>query len=343
MGHFILLLLKGIGWILLAILLVLVLLICIALFVPLRYEVEASGKDKVESLKAKVRFSFLLHLISGNAQYEDEQLKWNVRIAWKRLQSEDETSTSTEFTTTEDSTEEQTAVERPSEETVPKQSTEEQTAVERVSEERVSKPPILEQPAVEKVSEQAVREPIAQMESKTEKEINQKENIEQSTKKSTADETSKKKKAKNETPLSQRLLKKLEEISGKLRTLSRKKDLIKSFLSSEVHQNAFKKVGKELKRLLLRLKPKKIRGRVDFGFEDPYWTGKILAWASIFYPFYAESLEVNPHFDETVIDGQVSVQGKISLCMFVSCGVRLILNKNIRLTIKHAKKLKTVL
>lgn len=334
MGHFILLLLKGIGWILLAILLILVLLVCIALFVPLRYEVEASGKDKVESLKAKVRFSFLLHLISGNAQYEQEQLKWNVRIAWKRLQSEGETATNSEFVTAEKPAEEQTDIEKTSEETVPAQ-------------------PIEEQVTCASVSEEITRNPIASAEVKADKETDEKENSKQSAKSNKEDETSKKKKvksetsgkkkAKNETSLFQRLSKKWEEVSGKLKSLTRKKDLIKSFLSSEVHQNAFKKVGKELKRLLLRLKPKKIRGRVDFGFEDPYWTGKTLAWASIFYPFYAESLEVNPHFDDTVIDGQVSVQGKISLCMFVSCGVRLMLNKNIRLTIKHAKKLKMVL
>lgn len=334
MGHFILLLLKGIGWILLAILLILVLLVCIALFVPLRYEVEASGKDKVESLKAKVRFSFLLHLISGNAQYEQEQLKWNVRIAWKRLQSEGETATNSEFVTAEKPAEEQTDIEKTSEETVPAQ-------------------PIEEQVTCASVSEEITRNPIASAEGKADKETDEKENSKQSAKSNKEDETSKKKKvksetsgkkkAKNETSLFQRLSKKWEEVSGKLKSLTRKKDLIKSFLSSEVHQNAFKKVGKELKRLLLRLKPQKIRGRVDFGFEDPYWTGKTLAWASIFYPFYAESLEVNPHFDDTVIDGQVSVQGKISLCMFVSCGVRLMLNKNIRLTIKHAKKLKMVL
>ena len=66
MLHILLLLLKIIGIMVLIILGVLVLSVCVVLFVPLRYQGEAVIKDGLESLKAHLKFSWVLHLVSGN-------------------------------------------------------------------------------------------------------------------------------------------------------------------------------------------------------------------------------------------------------------------------------------
>ena len=85
MLHIILLILKIIGWILLAILGLLVLLICVVFFVPLRYRAEGRCRGTLDSLYGKIRFSWFMHLVSGSAVYDGGKLMWTVRIAWKKL------------------------------------------------------------------------------------------------------------------------------------------------------------------------------------------------------------------------------------------------------------------
>ena len=85
MLHMLLLLLKIIGIILLIILGVVVLSICVILFVPLRYQGEAVVKDGMDSLKAHLKFSWFLHLVSGYIFYENKKMDWQVRVLWKKV------------------------------------------------------------------------------------------------------------------------------------------------------------------------------------------------------------------------------------------------------------------
>ena len=65
MFQIILWILKIIGILLAAILGIAVLLVCIVLFVPVRYQIEAESAGTFESIDAHARFSWLLYLFSG--------------------------------------------------------------------------------------------------------------------------------------------------------------------------------------------------------------------------------------------------------------------------------------
>ena len=77
MLHILWMLLKIIGIILLIILGVLVLSVCVVLFVPLRYHGKAEAKGTLDSVKAHLKFSWLLHLVSGYVTYENRETKCN--------------------------------------------------------------------------------------------------------------------------------------------------------------------------------------------------------------------------------------------------------------------------
>ena len=98
------------------------------------------------------------------------------------------------------------------------------------------------------------------------------------------------------------------------------------------------KVISEIKRLLRKLIPKRINGNLEFGFEDPSLTGKVLAGLSILYPYTADYVHVTPQFEDKVLKGDIYVKGSVAARLFVSVGMRLLLNRNIRTTIKHAKR-----
>ena len=62
------------------------------------------------------------------------------------------------------------------------------------------------------------------------------------------------------------------------------------FWHDEQNQKAFRLVWKRTKKLVRYILPRKLRGRIHFGFDDPYDTGQVLAAVSPFYGMYARTL-----------------------------------------------------
>ena len=50
-------------------------------------------------------------------------------------------------------------------------------------------------------------------------------------------------------------------------------------------------------------------------------------------------MNITPHFEDTVIKGDVYLKGRIRIVYMVNMGIRLIFDKNIRFTIKDVMKL----
>lgn len=97
MLHIIFLILKIIGVILLAILGLIVLLLCVLLFVAVKYEGQGRCSGSLQSLAAEFKFHWFFHLIRGHVIYQNENLFYQIKIAWKILaSSEQEESFGTE-------------------------------------------------------------------------------------------------------------------------------------------------------------------------------------------------------------------------------------------------------
>lgn len=57
-------------------------------FVPLRYRIDGKCEGTPDTAEAKVKFSWLLHLVSGFCVYKEGETDWQVRIAWKKINVE---------------------------------------------------------------------------------------------------------------------------------------------------------------------------------------------------------------------------------------------------------------
>ena len=118
------------------------------------------------------------------------------------------------------------------------------------------------------------------------------------------------------------------------------KEKIEAFLKNETHQNAFRRVIKEIRRLLRFLRPKKADIKVEFGFNDPAHTGYLLAGISLIYPMIGEFTELQPDFEHRVLRGQGSVNGKIRFLYALVFALCIIADKNVRTTFRHIRKFK---
>lgn len=309
MLHILLMILKIIGIIAAVILGFIILAVLVVIFAPLKYTLDAKCQGTLETLNVKIRFSWLFHLISGYCYYEEKETDWQMRIAWKKINIKED------------------------EETLPKSQKNKQEndeiRSEKVSEEEEIKPEKQvcddEEPKEEiTVGEKEGNEPKRHNRSKVKRK-----------KRSFIDNIIFKIKS-----FFEKIKYTITKIYDNIKLIGEKKDKIIEFLEHEAHRGALSKIKQETLRLIRFLKPKELKGRVHFGFDDPYVTGKVLAGLSILYPFYGNHIIIEPDFSERVLEGDIHVKGKLRGIHEVIIFFHILFNKDIRTTYKHIKNFK---
>lgn len=131
-----------------------------------------------------------------------------------------------------------------------------------------------------------------------------------------------------------------QSICDKIKMCFETKEKIVTFLENEVHQQAFLKIKKEIFWLLKHLRPKEVKGKVRFGFDDPCRTGQVLAGLSVLYPFYGENVEIEPDFENEILTGNLFIKGYIRGITLITPIWKLVWNKHVRATYKAIKNWK---
>lgn len=174
---------------------------------------------------------------------------------------------------------------------------------------------------------------------KTEKK-NRKDKKEKSSEQKSAEKKEKKKRIRERiSGIRKKIKYTFRKICDTIEQISDLKEWAEEFLTNEDHRRAFSKALKSLKKLLISLKPGSLKGKVRYGFENPYYTGKVLAGLSVLYPWYGEDFEICPEFEQACIVGRVSVKGKIRASYFARAALGLLLNKSVRRTYKDVKNI----
>ena len=104
------------------------------------------------------------------------------------------------------------------------------------------------------------------------------------------------------------------------------------------NREVLKLLLKKSKELLKALLPRRVKGHMDFGSDDPAVTGRFLATASVFYPLYGRNLTIEPYFDEQVFDFDLMLRGRIYIFTLVKIFLQLYLNRKVRRFINIMKK-----
>lgn len=287
--------LKWLG-ILLLVLLGLVLTVLLAvLFVPIRYEAEGSFRGE---LLAKGQISWLWRLFSIQAVY-DGDTEVSLRIFGVKLGRKKETAERTEKTETPDPV--VTGSGKSPEEEVP------------LYESR----PKAEAPASEKHqgTEEGIKEKVPAAGTKNAKNGQKKKRVRQS--------------------LFQKIKVTFQRICGKLKTAEERGQKLMEFLEKEENKNTFRLLKRQVIRFFKHVLPGKVSGTVRFGFEDPYTTGRILTYISPFYGWYGRTIQVIPVFDEQVLDGELSLKGRIRIATLLFIGFQVWRDKNFRTLLKR--------
>lgn len=333
MLHILFLILKIIGIILAVILGILVLLVCVVLFVPVSYQGSAKCDGKLETFCGILKVSWLFNLLQVNIKYENGDLKYYIRIAWKKItggkshekiEKEVEEETNNKLFSTEQVSDQKNTkmVEQPEEnmESI-KQETEERSIISDQPKEKAETSFIPDHE-----SEKELDETNAQVEKKISL-IDKFKNKFYSLKKKVLN-------------LCNKIKCTTKNICDKLKVLLEKKDKVMQFLQDKNHIKAFQKLKKEAFKLLKRLYPKQFVVKAKYGFEDPSLTGKVLAILSLLYPFTEEHMEVVPDFENKILQGRMMIKGRIYIIYFVCATWNLLWCKQVRLLYKDIRNIK---
>ncbi len=109
-------------------------------------------------------------------------------------------------------------------------------------------------------------------------------------------------------------------------------------LSSDYFAKALALTKKEIGRLLWHIRPRRIRGHLDFGGETPDAAGRMFSFYAMIYPWIGKRFVFIPHFEEKILEGEADLRGHITVFMILWIAGRLYFSRNIRKTLKMLKK-----
>lgn len=304
--------LKIIGIILLVLIGLILLAAAVILLVPIRYHGEGAREEKI--LSGNVKLTWLLHMISASASLSEDGTKIRVCLFGKTI-----------YPKTKKPPKKSKAKKMPKQEATKKS---EKSEKSKQQSDTVSK---------EVATIYEPQKPNPELPKKMDEPESEKKQQSQKEKSARPDVKSK------FEDIKQKLLavkEKFIDSKAGIQKIKNKIDYWKNLLTSDPMKEAMEFLWKKTKGLLHHILPRRMTGRIHFGFEDPSKTGKTLAYFSMLYPFTKENLVIEPEFEteELILEGDIAFRGRIRLGYLVYVALSVVLNKNIRRQYKRLRQ-----
>lgn len=315
--------LKAIGILLVSVLGILIALISIFLLIPIRYSVQAK---KYEDVFVRVKAGWFFRILYFKMIYEKEKLSSQVRIFGFLLwDSNKPKKKRTKKKKKRKKSRKQTAknINKAQENEIPK---------------KINTADELIETDIAKKAETSERE-------ETPKKIDKSEQMDR------LEQTDKKNQSKTRQTFFSKIKYKIKAFYAQIKAIpsglkrfilkSRNQfSLLKAFLQDEINRQGIKKIWDSVKKLVRHILPEKLSADLRFGTGDPCSTGQVLAIISLTYQLYEKSIRIIPDFEESVIEGNVFIKGRIRLGTLLIITIKLLLNKNFKQLKKNFNKLK---
>ncbi len=321
MLHILLTILKVIGIIILVLISLVILIIAAILFVPIRYSIDAIYDRKVKNLDFKIKITYLLHLISVKYIYKDDGL--SIKIFGIKTHFFDK-----ETKAMEEKINKETKM-------FEKMSSEIKDNMTEMSE-------VYEQ--LKKIDEE--RDRLAENVNKTEENI-ENNNKDNDTEENTEENTEEFIKVEKQNIFS-RIYSKIKAIIIKIKyrfikfcdtikKICKNVNDLKEFISDDNTKEAFGFLKKEALILLKHIRPRRIKGYVHFGFDDPSYTGNLLGLIYMILRGSPKEFRINPDFENKVFDGEIHAKGRVQCYLLLIIGIRLYKNDNLKLLLERRR------
>lgn len=346
MGMVILTILKIIGIILLVVLGLILFLLLLVLFVPIRYRIDASKDAEGEQqIHALIKVTWLLHLLNIRFLYPEEAYL-RVRIACFTLFRSDQPTKEAASSKKNAAAEKKKESEAKTVKTSKASREAEDTllATEDV-EGSGEQPQTMDEDGWSPIDNTQIK-PDEKMEAKLkDAPKNQTENATH-TETDSEESTSKWELLREKILWCIRKIWKLlknirytiQSIYDKIRNIIHHIRYYYRVLQSELFRRTWEKYSKEVLCLLKRIAPRKIKGYLHIGMEDPATTGQILGYYGMLYPLIGEHIDVVPDFEHVILEGTLKIRGNITLFQAVRIACTIYFDKDLQKLIRLLKR-----
>lgn len=127
----------------------------------------------------------------------------------------------------------------------------------------------------------------------------------------------------------------IDNIDKKTEKIKKKINRIKKFWNLECTVKTRRYLKKYIVGIFKHIGPRKLKGYVHYGFDEPYKTGQVTGYLSLMPFVYHKRFSLEPDFYNKVLEGHIYMRGHVQIGYIL----RIVLNINIWRTIKVVKKL----
>ena len=297
-----LLVLKILGITLLSIIGLVLLILCLVLFVPVRYKLDGSYENDPD---ANARVTWLLHLVSLRLSYTKDGLTKSLRILGIPIKKREKKAKKPKK-------EKKTKKKEKSENRLPQ---EEELTLEGFAEEK---------PSAEVQESEVKTETFTTKTEAEEEEQGFFSKLREFIQKI--------------YDWIVHFSEKIRDIYNKIRSAVSDAAYYLDLLTDSHNQETILYALKQICLILRSICPKKWNLYARFGFEEPDTTGKILAIAALLHPFTGPRLSLDPVYDEKVLCASGMAKGRVFLITVLIVAWRLYFNKDLKKVIKALKK-----
>lgn len=316
MLHILFILLKIIG-ILLAVALGLLLLV---LWMPVRYSFQMDKKAE-GPLEGQVKVTWFCSLFRMKASYIDKRFDYHIRIFGNQISGNQK-----EFLDRKKRKEERKEEKRRKKEQA---SIREEAALPKQedSSQRERKDPVRDKACGQEENEKPVENKACGQE-ENEKSDENKGCAEGESEKPAGQRKKERKKKKSRKNYG-------ETLRGKYASLRENADKLKNVYASCGGQELKEFFWKSIVQLARHVLPRRWKGYLHFGFDDPAVTGILTGFVAMVYPFGQTSFSLEPDFQQACFDAACQGRGRIHPGFFLWMAGRAVCNKNVRRLLKY--------
>lgn len=112
--------------------------------------------------------------------------------------------------------------------------------------------------------------------------------------------------------------------------LKKKIDDIKMIINDEANKEMVRLLYSQLKALFKEIMPVRYKINIHYGCDDPYRTGQLLMYISVFYGLSGINMNITPDFNEKILEGDIYIKGRVRICKLLMIVFRVYRNKRFR-------------
>ena len=329
--HILLLILQIILWIVLGLLALITLLLLIVLFVPIHYSADAVIHDDYTAIAAKVRFL----IVSVKVKFDKgtKKLDTAIKILGIRLGEKDTKKGKVKKSKNKKIEKNDKIITEDAIESTIENTTEDLNEAEDINVSETQKYTIADN--IIDITK-TVQEGMEKIESEIEEDVLYDEpHIKlKETKKKEKKNKKREKKIKPSNNLNSGK-NKLDAVNAKIEAVKTKYARFMKFWRMGCTVKTRKYLKKYFPQLLKHIGPRKIKGHVRYGFDEPATTGQITGYLSLLPFMYHKNFFPEPDFYNKVLEGEVSIRGRLQIGYIIRPAFKLHLWK----TIKMARKI----